>query len=159
MTNRLKQDKKDFFTSEGEINFYASKSHSKHALKNEFEIQTTLEAYNIDISLYRKNLNNDKGVIQAQFAPHIQFTGNLLEFDFMDLSPNESTVILHGTLKILNNKKQKTFLGTIKKIGNTIYLNSNFILDISEFNFDKIFHCTVLNDAKRIRIELEIQLN
>ncbi len=158
MINKINYYPKNFYTSNGEINFYASKSHGKQALSTEFDIQTTLNTYSLDISLFKKNPNKEKGLIHANFAPRVQFIGDLIEFDFMDLSENESTVILSGNLKIMGIKKQKSFIGNIKRVDNAIYLNSNFIINIEEFNFDKLFKCTELNTAKSIRIELVLQL-
>lgn len=158
MINRINYYPKNYYTSDGEINFYAAKLYSKHALKSEFDIQTTLNDYSLKISLFKKNPNRKEGVIHANFAPLIQFNGNLLEFDFKNLSKNESTVILSGHLKILGIKKQKSFVGKIKRIDKTIYLNSNFILNIEEFNFDEVFKCIELNTTKRIRIEIVLQL-
>jgi hypothetical protein len=158
MMSRINYYPKKVYTSNGELSFYAVKSYSKHALNSEFDIETNLEGYNIDISLFKKRYNNEKGLIHANFAPQIKFYGTLIEFDFEHLSEKESTVILSGVLTILGFKKQKSFLGNIKRIDNMIYISSNFILEIEEYSFEKVFHCTSLNTSKSIRIELELQL-
>ena len=158
MLSRTDYYSKNVYTSEGQLNFYATKSYSKRHLNDEFDIESILNGYNIDISLFKKKYNNENGLIHINFAPQIQFKGTLIEFDFTHLSENESTVILSGILNVLGNKKQKSFLGNIKKVENMIYISSNFILDIEEYNFEKVFNCTSLNASKSIRIELALKL-
>lgn len=158
MQSRTEIYSKNIHTSDGHLNFFATKSYSKRALNDEFDIESNLNGYNISIYLTKKKYYNENGLIQMNFSPQIQFNGSLIEFDFENLSKNESTVILSGTLNILGNKKQKSFLGNIKQVENTIYISSNFILDISEYNFDKVFNCSSINSSKSIRIELALQL-
>ena len=158
MVNAIKNPNLVYRTSSGDIIFYATKSYSRLPLNDEFDIETTLIDYDIDILLYKKQYQNEKGLINANFTPQIKFNGTLLEFDFNHLSENESTVILSGILNVLGSKKKKSFLGNIKKIENTIYISSNFILDIEEYNFEKVFKCKTLNTSKSIRIELSLPL-
>ncbi|MEH6537242.1 MAG: hypothetical protein V7719_12665 [Psychroserpens sp.] len=144
---------------DGNISFFASKSFSRQPLQNKFEIRSFLEGYSIQMSLFKKNKDENKDVISLQSIPKIQFIGELLEFDYSELSESESTVVFKGDIKVLCTKKENTFLGSIKKINDTIFLKANFSLDTSEFEFEKVLNCsTLVNSAKAVSVEIMLQL-
>jgi hypothetical protein len=159
MINAFQNQTIVFYAFDGDIIFYASKSFSKQPLKNKFEIVSTLDNYFIDISLYNKIEEQEHVLTHFQTVPKIQFSGELFEFDFSELSESESTVIFKGDLRVLCTVKQKTFLGSIKKINDVVYLKANLSLDISEFEFEKVLNCNPLfKSAKTICVEIMLQL-
>lgn len=159
MINALKNQNIVYNTFDSDITFYASKSYSRQALKNTFEIESYIDGYSIEIAMFKKTETSENGVINFQSFPEIKFTGELLEFDYSELCENESTVVLKGDIKVLCEKKQKTFLGSIKKIDDTLFLNANISLDPSEFDFEKILPCsTSYKSAKAINVQLMLQL-
>jgi hypothetical protein len=159
MINAFQNQTIVFYAFDGDIIFYASKSFSKQPLNSKFEIVSSLYNYSIDISLHDK-VEDEKNIINSfQNVPKVQFSGELLEFDFSELSESESTVIFKGDLRVLCNNKQKTFLGSIKKIDDIIYLKANLSIDVSEFEFEKVLNCKpVFNSAKAICVEIMLQL-
>ncbi len=144
---------------DGNISFFASKSFSRQLLENQFEIQSFLEGYSMRVSLFKKVAKEDDGIIYLQAAPKIQFIGELLEFDYSELSESESTVVFKGQLQVLCVKKENTFLGSIKKINDTIFLRANFSLDTSVFEFEKVLNCSgSVKSAKAVSVEINLQL-
>ncbi|MCF8274410.1 MAG: hypothetical protein K9I95_11315 [Flavobacteriaceae bacterium] len=159
MINAFQNQTIVFYAFDGDIIFYASKSFSKQVLKNKFEIVSTLDNYSINIALYNKIEEQANVLSPFQTVPKIQFNGELLEFDFSELSENESTVVFKGDLRVLCNNKQQTFLGSIKKINEVVYVKANLSLDISEFEFEKVLNCNHLfKSAKTICVEIMLQL-
>jgi len=159
MIHSVRNLKFTYYAFDGDISFFASKPYSRQPLQNAFEIQSFIEGYTIQISLFKKTLKKDYGVIPINSTPRIQFIGELLEFDYSELSESESTVVFKGDLKILSDIKQKTFLGSIKKIDDTILLKANFSLNPSEFEFEKVLNCsTSFNSTKAINVEIMVQL-
>ncbi|MEL0455884.1 hypothetical protein WJN01_06570 [Flavobacteriaceae bacterium SZ-1-7] len=159
MANAIKNQNPVYRAFEGDITFYMAKSYSRQPLKNKFEIESILEDYNLRISLFKKNEDLENGIIVFPAIPKIEFFGELLEFDYSELSESESTVIFKGDLKVLCNKKQKTFLGSIKKIDDTVFIKANLTLDTSEFDFEKVLNCPkTLSSAKTVSVEVSLQL-
>lgn len=160
MTNALKNRTITYSAFGGDITFYVSKSYSRQLLKNTFEIDSSIDGYTIQIDLFKKTDRPENGVITFQSFPEIQFIGEFLDFDYSELSENESTLVLKGEIKVLCNKKQKTFLGSIKKIDNTVYLRANLSLDTSEFEFEKVLNCPKpLHSAKAVSVEIRLQFS
>ena len=159
MINTIRNPKSTYYSFDCDISFFASKSFSRQPLQNAFEIQFIIEGYTIQIDLFKKNLKKDNRIIPINPLPRMQFMGGLLEFDYAKLSESESTVVFKGDLKILCDTKQKTFLGSIKKVDDTIIVKANFSLDASEFEFEKVLTCsTTFNSTKAINVEIMLQL-
>ncbi|GAA4946084.1 hypothetical protein GCM10023314_19210 [Algibacter agarivorans] len=159
MINALKNQNITYTAFDSDITFYASKSYSRQPLKNTFQIEASIDAYNIQIDMFKKTDKPEKGVINFQSFPEIQFRGELLEFDYSELYENESTVVLKGGIKVLCKKKQKTFLGSVKRIEDTIYLKANLSLNPYEFEFEKVLNCQKpLHSAKAISVEIMLHL-
>lgn len=159
MINALKNQNFNYKASDSDITFYASKSYSRQPLKNTFATKAYIDDYIIQILMFKKIVKPENGVINFPSFPDIQFTGELLEFDYSELCENESTVVFKGELKVLCNKKQKTFLGSIKRIEDTIYLKANLSLDPSVFEFEKVLNCsTTFKSAKAINVEVLLKL-
>ena len=159
MINALKNQNIAYNAFNSDITFYASKSYSRQPLKNTFKIESYISGYTFQIAMFKKTERPENGVINFQAFPEIKFTSEFLEFDYSELSEHESTVVLKGEIKVLCKKKQKTFLGSIKKIDNTVYLKANLSLDTSEFEFEKVLSCQKpLHSAKAISVEIMLQL-
>lgn len=159
MVNAIKSTRRIYNAFDGDISFYASKSYSRQPLKNTFKIESFIESYNIQIALFKKKEHDEEGVIAFPAVPKIEFTGELLEFDYSELSESESTVIFKGDLKVLCDTKQQTFLGSIKKIDDTVFVTANLSLNTQDFEFEKALNCPKsLNAAKAIMVEVKLKL-
>ncbi len=159
MMHEIQKQNATYFAFNSDITFYASKSYSRQPLKNSFEIQSYINNHDIQISLFKKHFKLDSGVIPMNARPRIEFTGELLEFDYSELSENESTVIIKGDMRVLCDKKQKTFIGSIKKIKDTVILKANILLDSSDFEFEKVLTCdTSFQNVKTISVEMLLEL-
>ena len=159
MVNALQHSNLIYFAFESDISFYAANSYSRQPLKNTFEIQCIINGYSLEISMYKKTEDLENGIINFNSAPTIQFNGAFLEFEYSDLSENESTLVIQGDLRVLCAKSQKTFLGSIKKIDDVVFLKANLILDTLEFEFDQALNCTnTCNSAKTVSVEIAMKL-
>jgi hypothetical protein len=159
MTSALKNRNIVYNAFGSDVTFYVSKSYSKQPLKNTFEIESYLDDCNLKIDMFKKANPTENGVINIQSFPRIQFTGELLEFDYSELCENESTLVLKGDIKVLGKKKTNTFLGSIKRIEDVIYLKANVSLNPSDFEFEKVLDDTTsFKTAKSINIGIYLQL-
>lgn len=159
MVNAIQNSNITYFAFNSDISFYAAKSYSRQPLQNTFEIESILDGYSLEISMLKRHDNIDNNVIFFKPNPRIHFVGELLEFDYSELSESESTIVLKGDLKVLSKTTQKTFLGSIKKIDDTILLKANLSLSPSEFEFEKAINCQKsLHSTKAISVEIMLQL-
>ncbi|MFK5880397.1 MAG: hypothetical protein QM478_12980 [Flavobacteriaceae bacterium] len=159
MVNAIQNLNITYFAFNSNISFYAAKSYSRQLLQNTFQIESILDGYSLEISMFKRSKDVDDGVISFKSNPRIQFVGELLEFDYSELSESESTVVFKGDLKILYDKKKKTFLGSIKKIDDTIILKANLSLSPSEFEFEKVLNCSKsFKSAKAINVAIMLKL-
>jgi hypothetical protein len=159
MVNAIQNSNPIYFAYASNISFYAAKSYTRQLLQNTFKIESVLDAYSLDISMFKTQKNVDDGVISFKSLPKIQFIGELLEFDYSELSENESTVVFKGDLRILCLKEEKTFLGSIKKINDVVYLRGNLLLDTSEFDFENVLSCNPsIYSSKTISVEFMLEL-
>ena len=59
---------KNVYTSEGQLNFTPPNRIVNATLKDEFDIESILNGYNIDNSLFKKKYNTENGLIHMNFS-------------------------------------------------------------------------------------------
>lgn len=142
-TTVLAQDK--YFTKSGEIKFEASVANFEPVaaqnntvsavLKDDgsFAALVLIRGFKFKKALMQEHFNEDR-FMGSETYPKSNFSGNIVDFDISQLSDSEKEFNITGTIKIHGVSKEIETTGLLKLVDNTIYLSSEFTVEVADFD-------------------------
>ncbi len=140
----LAQEK--FITKTGEINFEASvpsfeevnatnKTVSAILKSNgEFASLALMKGFRFKVALMEEHFNENYA--ETSKFPKTTFKGNIENFNSSDLNETEKSYTVSGVITMHGVDKEVSVPATIKKIDDTVYLNTTFVLKPADFNIE-----------------------
>lgn len=165
-TSILAQDK--YFTKSGEITFEASVSNFEPVaaenntvsviLKDDgnFASLVLIRGFKFKKALMQEHFNEDRFMGSETF-PKANFSGNILDFDISKLSETATEFKIIGTIKIHGESKDIETTGFIKLVDNTIYLSSEFTVEVADFDI-AVKSKVAKKIAKTVKINVDFKL-
>ncbi|MGV6828707.1 MAG: YceI family protein [Flavobacteriales bacterium] len=133
-------------TKTGEINFEASvpsfeevkasNSNASAILKSDgtFAALALMKGFRFKVALMEEHFNENYA--ESSKYPKTTFKGKVQDFDIANLSEEEQTYTVVGTINMHGTDKEVEVPATIKKVEGTVLLTTNFVLKPADFNIE-----------------------
>ncbi|MGQ7944933.1 YceI family protein [Flavobacterium sp. WC2509] len=124
--------------------------------KSEITFTAVIKKFQFKRNLMQEHFNSN--YMESDRYSKAVFKGYIEKFDLKLITEEEKDFLIKGKITIHGQTRMITVLAKIKKAGNGIQVNSNFILNTDDFNIE-IPNIVVAKISKKVNTQLECVLN
>ncbi|MGC1471119.1 MAG: YceI family protein [Psychroserpens sp.] len=101
---------------------------------NEMAALALMKSFRFKNSLMEEHFNEN--YIESETYPKAIFKGNLIDFDFSDLTESESEVAINGHIELRGKKKQISTIAKIHKVNDFVIIKGSFMVSPDDFDIE-----------------------
>jgi polyisoprenoid-binding protein YceI len=124
--------------------------------KSEIAFTAVIKKFQFKRDLMKEHFNTN--YMESDRYSKATFKGIIEKFDLKVITETEKDFLMKGKLTIHGKSRMITVIAKIKKIGNGIQVNSNFILNTDDFNIE-IPNTVIAKISKKVNTKIECVLN
>jgi polyisoprenoid-binding protein YceI len=124
--------------------------------KSEITFTATIKKFKFKRDLMNEHFNSN--YMESDRYSKATFKGVIEKFDMNIVNETEKTFLIKGKITIHGQTRMIAVNAKIKKVGNGIQINSNFILNTDDFNIE-IPNIVIAKISKNVNTQIECVLN